>query len=207
MIRTRFAGRILEYPCTARPRGRWSAAIAPGGEVVEESFSLTLSLQFNFVNGVPTIWPLPRSQWESEPEGAQIGLRSLVESQSSGLLSEPISSSTFIGDIEELDLKLFHRPNFLYAVVKSEFENTGRFVYLACLWAGEGDPFRFFAQPEINDESLQCNGFWLWDGSVRIRWAPFSDKYLRRFSELYYLIKHEFNEMKIGEYEPNYELE
>jgi len=206
-IRTRFAGRILEFPCTARPRGRWFAAIAPSGEVVEERYSLTLSLQFNSLEGKDTVWPLPRNQVEGSPEGAQIALRSGLAQVSPQSDAKYILSATYIGAIEDLDLELYRGPRRLFAVVKSELESTGSYAYLSCLWDGEGDPYSFFRPTENEFQPVQCNGIWIWDGDIRVRWAPFYDRNLSRFSEWYYLIQQNFNEMKIGEYEPNYDLQ
>lgn len=207
-VRTRFAGRILEFPCTVRFRGRWRAGISPEGEVVEERYYFSMPIQFHSVGGKESIWPLPPDEPVDEYRAAFVSLRTALGRYSPESWGERIKSAKFFGENEDLDLILFSDEHFFYSVVKSELQATGSYAYVACSWNGEGDPIeRFF--PENPESSLpaQCSAYWTWDESVRVRWTPFTFTYLSEFSELYYVIQQNFDDMKIGEYTVNYELE
>lgn len=199
-IITRFAGYILEYPCTAMHQGSWNVSFNTDGETVEQRYLLSFRLEIN--ENEQIIWAKQRAQQVS-PDAivGRISLRSDGSPYSQDWLEQRFAKAEQIAVLEEENLTIFSDPPSLYGVITSEMNDNQNYAFVSCSWSGDIDPLKIFSR-EMKKESIElsCGAYWMLNDSIRIRWTLFDSSQAYRFSELYYFINPKLQEIVVGTY-------
>lgn len=171
-ILTRFAGLVLEYPCTAMHRGSWMVLLDQDGQVLEQDYTLSVRLDIN--ESENTIWPPQRAgQIDRSAFATRIALISNGTAFPTNHFHELFKNADQLAELATEDLVLFSNPPFLYAAIRSELESTGRYVFLQCSWRGDSDPLTYFASERNRESRSSCSASWILGERIRVRWQSF----------------------------------
>jgi len=196
MIITKFAGYVLEYPCTVNQSGEYRIEYNQDGEKISQRFRLEISIKLGQESG--SFW------WDGKTlnqEGVQ-GFRVQVESNGNDVsfkhVLDRIKKAKKIKTDDKKNIIVYEEKGSVIATLKKDTKFDGFSPIITCDRNGKIDPYELFSQfHEIKWKKSECSIFWKLTKDIKVWVQWFSPKYAYHFQYIYEQINQALQEMII----------
>ena len=188
-VTTKFAGYILEYPCTAGSKGTIKTELSDNGEIVNQEYTLYLGIQLS--DQKDSIWNDRLSNSREGKEGFLIILKSNGKPKSSPLF-ENFDQYTHVKTDELAGLEIYHKVSdrqSVIALLKNFEDASGNPPSVFCYLDAVDEISDVFSDLyNMSYKYASCNAHWMMTEDISLNVHSFKAEYAYKFQEFYELV-------------------
>jgi len=183
MIITKFAGYVLEYPCTVNQRGEYHIEYNPDNTILSQRYRLNISVVLGQENG--SIWWSGNYDDLTNTQGFIIQLISNGKKRSNMPIEDWIKSANKIKEIDEANLIIFRKGNYVRAFIKDLFESKKAYVSIRCDLTQDADLYKLFSPFHDIGNKSRCSASWRLTDDITLGVLRIQSKYAYQFYKIY----------------------
>jgi len=183
MITTRFAGHILQYPCTASHDGRSTVHYNQENEAIYQNHSLYLRVLIS--PNRRSIWRRTSIDYGSGRDVITVKLSSDGEKISHELIKNWISNATEISEFEPINTVVFIKDSYIRGFLIDAMNDREGYPNVGCLGSTVEQAVRLFDPGLPPFGRAQCSMSWNLNDYIRVRVQLSNSALVRDFESFY----------------------
>jgi len=184
LITTKFAGYVLQYPCTVNHRGSYSVEFAKDDSIIKQKYSLFLSAVLDKKS--ESIWPDGNLSSADSKESFFMKLHSDGSFVNFDQIKSRIEKSE--NNIQTNGLDVYTDKNFIIVFEKDMNPDIGQFPHMICDKYGDFDTAHLFQSFNDIGNKSQCGIYWRLTNEIKVSIIRMKPKYASRFLEIYQIL-------------------
>ncbi len=184
LITTKFAGYVLQYPCTVNQRGSYSVEFAKDDSIIKQNYSLFLSAVLD--DQSKNIWPDGKLSSADSKESFFMKLHSDGDFVNFDQIKNRIKKSENKIEINGLDVYI--EKNFIIVFKKGINPDIGQFPHMICDKYGDFEATHLFQSFNDIGNKSQCGLHWRLTNDIKVSIIRMKSKYASRFLEIYQIL-------------------
>ncbi len=158
MIITKFAGYVLEYPCTTTHMGEYHIEYDSEHKIIEQRYRLKLlAIQLT-------------------SDGNKVSFDHIIKR---------IKSAIKIKEDNEKDYIVYEESNYIIATLKNNQDIEGLFPHIICDRYGDVDPYKLFSPFHEVKKKSQCGIYWRLTKDIKASMLFIPSKFAYNFKEIF----------------------
>ena len=187
-IITKFAGYLLEYPCTIKTQGDFTVGYNPDGSINFQHFFLSFNVNLGQKN-YDGIW------WQGGSDdrgkaGFQVSLYSDGADTKHLPFKEWIKKAEKIKEIKDQNLVIYFdkKSHNVRGYLMDQFDQHFNPPFVFCVIPPEINPEELFLPIQSIEKSLICNALWFINDDIKVRILGIDTDEVYHFNEIYQTI-------------------
>ncbi len=183
MIITKFAGYVLQYPCTVNQSGEYHIEYNPDGTILSQRYRLDISVILGQKNG--SFWWDGKSLNKNDTQGFRVQLVSNGNPVSLEYLKDRIKKSTFVKHIKDKNYSVYKDRNYVFTILDEKSKYIDDNPSISCDRYGNFEPQELFSPfHNVTWKKSECTIIWKYLNYIKI--IVFSKpKYAYKYLEIY----------------------